>query len=155
MEGIKVKLPKLPTISFINNQRPSRPAYQDFLIAKTFEVCRAAGATESLIWWALPIIAPSAGPVLIIVSVARFNKARAMDCITSRFGCDWVTPGDSFPSLAPLPPVSRGLDQEWECVESDMRNGYQSPVLNITTSTWAKGAESSLVPYPSPFSKSW
>lgn len=43
MEPIKEKLPKLPTISFANNQRPSLPAYQDFLKAKTFEVCWPAG----------------------------------------------------------------------------------------------------------------
>lgn len=47
MEGIKVKLPKLPEISFAKKQCPRLPAYQEFLKAK---VCRAAGATEALIW---------------------------------------------------------------------------------------------------------
>lgn len=87
MEGIKVKLPKLPEISFAKQQCPRLPAYQEFLKAKTFEVCRAAGATEALIWWAMPIIAPPGGPVLIILSVARFAKVRATESIISRFGC--------------------------------------------------------------------
>lgn len=49
-------------------------------------MCRAAGATKALIWWAKPIIAPSGGPVQIILSVARFTKVRATESITPRFG---------------------------------------------------------------------
>lgn len=37
MEGIKVKLPKLPEISFVKKQCPSLHAYQEFLKAKTLK----------------------------------------------------------------------------------------------------------------------
>lgn len=44
-------------------------------------------ATKAVIWWAIPIIATSAGPVLTIVSVGRSTGVRATQFLTSRFGC--------------------------------------------------------------------